>query len=78
MILELINGHKNILVFSFLLSLFAITILSLGVDQPIELITANKKAISWLFWGAFYILAQFVVALFVGRIIGGSKRSEYI
>ena len=76
MILELINGHKNILVFSFLLSLFAITILSLGVDQPIEFITANKKAISWLFWGAFYILAQFVVAVFVGRIIGGSNSSE--
>ena len=74
MIQELINGNKNKLIFLLLFSL-AITIFSISVYQQIEFITVNKKVISWLLWVVFYILAQFIVAVFVGRMIRGSNSS---
>ncbi|MFO7678787.1 MAG: hypothetical protein R6X34_01940 [Chloroflexota bacterium] len=71
----LINGNKNKLTFLLFFSLFAITVLSISGDQPIAFITANKKVVSLLLWIVIYILAQFVVAVFVGRIIRGPSSS---
>jgi hypothetical protein len=75
MIQGLINSNKNKLVFLLLFSLFAITVLLIGINQPIAFIIANKKVVSLLLWIVIYILAQFVVAVFVGRIIRGQSSS---
>lgn len=72
MLKELMNGN-NKWAFLLLFSLFAITIIFIGIDQPIKFITANKQAVSWILWIALYILAQFIVAVFVGRMIRGTN-----
>lgn len=73
MIQGLLTSNKNKLAFLLLFSLFAIAIASIGIDQPIHFIMENKQAVSWFLWIALYILAQFTVAVFVGRLIRGTE-----
>lgn len=71
---ELVN-NKNKLVALLLFSLFAIGILWISIGQPIDLIVANKKVITWINWIVLYFIAQFMVAVFIGRAIRGSEAS---
>lgn len=73
MIQGLIINNKNKLAFLFVSSFVAIVIISIGVSQPTEFIMANRKAVSWFLWIAMYFWAQFVVAVFVGRMIRGKE-----
>jgi hypothetical protein len=67
---SIISNKKK---FLFLFFLFAVAILWVSIDQPIQLFIGNKKIISWFLWIVFYLLAQFSVAAFVGRVIKGTK-----
>ncbi|MBE2223586.1 MAG: hypothetical protein IAF02_18740 [Anaerolineae bacterium] len=68
--------NKYKIIFLFILSLIAIGIVLLGFDQSIGLALPYKKVINWMCWIALYFLAQFAVAIFIGKLIKGSNDLE--
>lgn len=68
--------YKNRLLFLLILFTFVIGVVWLSVEQSIELSTAQKGIINWVSYIGLYFVAQFGVAVFVGKMIGGRNTPE--
>jgi small-conductance mechanosensitive channel len=73
---ESVHSSKNKIFLLMIFFVFAMGIIVIGIEQPLELIMANKKIVNWISWIILYFIAQFAVAVFIGRAIKGSNKSE--